>query len=232
MPVEKAIVRLASSLQVHVERHIFHADRDSVILINGALATTASFGQTIKYMSEHYNVLCFDLPYAGQSRQYNKKSFLLSKDDEVDILLELICRFKPGYLCSVSWGGLAALLALARGPSSIRRATICSFSPHLNDAMVRYVSTARDLLLSGESKAAANLLNDTVGHNLPRIVKLLNYRYLASLSKEVHEQLVFHIEQILALQPDTYLRRLANIRCQVKFINGMLDKHTTAQEIR
>jgi rhamnosyltransferase subunit A len=232
MPVQTAIVRLANSFHVHVERHIFHSDRDSVILINGALATTASFGQTIKYLSERYNVLCYDLPYAGQSQQHNKKSFLLSKDDEVDILLELIFRFKPGYLCSVSWGGLAALLALSRGASSVRRATICSFSPHLTEAMVHYASTARDHLLRADNKAAANLLNDTVGHYLPRIVKLLNYRYLTSLSNEVREQLVFHINEILALQPEAYLRRLANMRCQVKFINGMLDEHTPPREIR
>ncbi|SFH84568.1 rhamnosyltransferase subunit A [Paraburkholderia megapolitana] len=232
MPVEKVAVRLANSFHVHVERHIFHADRDSVILINGALATTASFGQTIKYMSAHHNVLCFDLPYAGQSRQHNKRSFLLSKDDEVDILLELIHRYKPGYLCSVSWGGLAALLALSRGASSIRRAAICSFSPYLNDAMVRYITTARDLLSRGENKAAAHLLNDTVGRNLPRIVKLLNYRYLTSLPKEEQDQVAFHVDQILALQPDVYLPQMSNIRCQVKFINGMLDEHTTARDIR
>jgi rhamnosyltransferase subunit A len=232
MPVQTAIVRLANSLHVHVERHIFHSDRDSVILINGALATTASFGQTIRYMSERYNVLCFDLPYAGQSRPHNKQSILLNIDDEVDILLELIFRFKPGYLCSVSWGGMAALLALSRGASSIRRATICSFSMYLNDAMVLYMRTARDFLLRGENKAAANLLNDTVGHNLPRIVKLLNYRYLASLPKEVQVQVLLHIDNLLALQADAHLPQLANIRCQVKFINGLLDKHTPPQEIR
>jgi rhamnosyltransferase subunit A len=120
MPVQTAIVRLANSLHVHVERHIFHSDRDSVILINGALATTASFGQTIRYMSERYNVLCFDLPYAGRSRPHNKRSFLLNIDDEVDNLLELICRFKPGYLCSASWGGMAAMLALSHGATDAR----------------------------------------------------------------------------------------------------------------
>jgi rhamnosyltransferase subunit A len=120
MPVQTAIVRLANSLHVLVERHIFHSDRDSVILINGAFATTASFGQTIRYMSERYNVLCFDLPYAGRSRPHNKRSFMLNIDEEVDNLLELICRFKPGYLCSASWGGMAAMLALSHGATDAR----------------------------------------------------------------------------------------------------------------
>jgi rhamnosyltransferase subunit A len=232
MSVNKEIFRLPDSLNVQVERHIFDARRKSVILVNGALATTASFGQTIKYLGERYNVICFDLPYAGQSRQHNRAGFLLTKEDEVEILLHLIRHFEPKYLYSVSWGGLASLLALARQPASIERAVIGSFSPFLNDAMVSYVTRARDLLSAGENLPAAQLLNDTVGKHLPRILKLLNYRYLTSLPKEEQSQVAFHVEQILALKPETYVSKLASIRCRVKFINGELDEYTTAEDIR
>jgi rhamnosyltransferase subunit A len=200
--------------------------------VNGALATTASFGQTIKYLGERYNVICFDLPYAGQSKQHNRAGFLLTKEDEVEILLCLIRHFEPKYLYSVSWGGLASLLALARQPASVERAVIGSFSPFLNDAMLAYVTRARNLLCAGENLQAAQLLNDTVGKHLPRILKLLNFRYLTSLPKEEQSQVAFHVNQILALRPETYLDKLASIRCRVKFINGELDEYTTAEDIR
>ena len=232
MPVEKTIVRLPNSLCVQAERHIFEADRKSVILVNGALATSASFGQTIKYLGERYNVICFDLPYAGESRQHNRSEFLLTKDDEAEILLHLINHFEPSYLYSVSWGGLAALLALARRPASIEGAVIGSFSPFLNDAMIAYVSQARDMLEAGEHLQAAQLLNDTVGKHLPRILKLLNYRYLTGLPKEDQRRVSFHAEQILALKPESYLGKLAEIRCRLKFLNGELDEYTTAEDIR
>lgn len=232
MSVEKEIFKLHNSLKVQVERHVFDPGRESVILVNGALATTASFGQTIKYLGERYNVICFDLPYAGQSKQHNRGGFLLTKEDEVEILLRLIEHFEPRYLYSVSWGGLASLLALARQPASVERAVIGSFSPFLNDAMLDYVTRARDLLGTGENLQAAQLLNDTVGKHLPRILKLLNFRYLTSLPKEEQSQVAFHVDQILALEPETYLDKLANIRCRVNFINGELDEYTTAQDIR
>ncbi|WNC95016.1 alpha/beta hydrolase [Paraburkholderia sp. FT54] len=232
MSVEKEIFSLHNSLRVQVERHVFDTGRKSVILVNGALATTASFGQTIKYLGERYNVICFDLPYAGQSKQHNRAGFLLTKEDEVEILLRLIQHFEPKYLYSVSWGGLASLLALARQPASVERAVIGSFSPFLNDAMVAYVARARDLLGAGENLQAAQLLNDTVGKHLPRILKLLNFRYLTSLPKEEQSQVAFHVNQILALRPETYLDKLANIRCRVKFINGELDEYTTSEDIR
>ncbi|WP_230323874.1 alpha/beta fold hydrolase, partial [Burkholderia pseudomallei] len=168
MPIEKQVVALPSGLKVHVERHVFDPAFETVILVNGALATTASFGQTIRYLGERVNAVCFDLPYAGQSRQHNPGEYILTKDDEVEILLHLAERFEPSLLLSVSWGGVASLFALARGCASVRRAVIASFSPFLNDAMTDYVTRARDHIAAGENLKAAQLLNDTVGRYLPR----------------------------------------------------------------
>jgi rhamnosyltransferase subunit A len=98
MPIEKLVVPLPTGSKVYVERHVFNPDFESVILINGALATTASFGQTIKYLGERYNAICFDLPYAGKSKTYNTCDFVLTKDDEVDNLLH------DGATLGANWG--------------------------------------------------------------------------------------------------------------------------------
>ncbi|OMG69528.1 alpha/beta fold hydrolase [Burkholderia ubonensis] len=232
MPTEKHVVPLPNGLKVYVERQIFDPAFDTAILVNGALATTASFGQTVQYLGERMNTICFDLPYAGQSRQHNSGCFVLTKDDEVEILQHLIERFTPAFLVSVSWGGVASLFALARGCPSVRRAVICSFSPFLNDAMVDYVTRARDHIAAGENLKAAQLLNDTVGRYLPRIMKLYNYRYLTRLPRDEQDQVAFHVDQILSLQPERYLSEFSNIRCELKFVNGALDEYTTPAEVR
>ncbi|MGF6240592.1 rhamnosyltransferase subunit A [Paraburkholderia sp. GAS38] len=232
MPIEKLVVPLPTGCKVYVERHVFNPDFESVILINGALATTASFGQTIKYLGERYNAICFDLPYAGQSKAYNAGEFVLTKDDEVDILLHLIAVFEPSFLLSVSWGGVASLLALARRQTSVRRAVIASFSPLLNPAMTDYVTCARDYIAAGENLKAAQLLNDTVGRHLPRIMKLYNYRYLSTLPRREQDQVAFHVDQILAIRPEQYLHEFRNIDCDLKFINGELDEYTTSADVR
>ncbi|KVZ15854.1 alpha/beta fold hydrolase [Burkholderia stagnalis] len=232
MPTEKHVVPLPNGLKVYVERQVFDPAFDTAILVNGALATTASFGQTVQYLGERMNTVCFDLPYAGQSRQHNPGCFILTKDDEVAILQHLVERFAPTYLVSVSWGGVASLFALARGCPSVRRAAICSFSPFLNDAMVDYVTRARDHIAAGENLKAAQLLNDTVGRYLPRIMKLYNYRYLTRLPRDEQDQVAFHVDQILSLQPERYLSEFSNIRCELKFVNGALDEYTTPAEVR
>jgi rhamnosyltransferase subunit A len=232
MPIEKLLVPLPAGLTVYVERHVFDPAFESVILINGALATTASFGQTIKYLGERYNPICFDLPYAGQSKAHNTGNFILTKDDEVEILLYLIGLFEPSYLLSVSWGGVASLLALSRERTSVKRAVIASFSPRLNDAMTAYVSTARDHIAAGENLKAAQLLNDTVGRHLPRIMKLYNYRYLSTLPRDEQQQVAFHVDQILAIRPEHYLHEFGHIDCGLKFINGELDEYTTPDDVR
>ncbi|WZV79442.1 alpha/beta hydrolase [Burkholderia pseudomallei] len=215
-----------------VERHVFDPAFETVILVNGALATTASFGQTIRYLGERVNAVCFDLPYAGQSRQRNPGEYILTKDDEVEILLHLAEQFEPSLLLSVSWGGVASLFALARGCASVRRAVIASFSPFLNDAMTDYVTRARDHIAAGENLKAAQLLNDTVGRYLPRIMKLYNYRYLTKLPRERAGS------GGVPRRPDhwraagQYLPEFRQIGCAVKFINGELDEYTTASDVR
>jgi rhamnosyltransferase subunit A len=232
MSVEKQIVAMPNGLKVHVEHHVFDPLFETVLLVNGALATTASFGQTIRYLGERLNALCFDLPYAGQSRPHNAGDFILTKDDEVDILLHLAGRFRPAYLLSVSWGGVASLFGLARGCTSVRRAAITSFSPFLNAAMTDYVTRARNHIAAGENLKAAQLLNDTVGCHLPRIMKLYNYRYLTRLPRDELDQVAFHVEQILAMEPERYLDEFARIGCRVKFVNGELDQYTTVADVR
>lgn len=76
------------------------------------------------------------------------------------------------------------------------------------------------------------MLNDTVGSYLPRIMKLYNYRYLTKLPRQEQNQVAFHVDQILSLQPERYLPSFRNINCHVRFINGELDEYTTAEDVR
>jgi rhamnosyltransferase subunit A len=75
-------------------------------MVNGALGTTISFSQTIRNLNGHVNVVLFDLPFAGRSRRHNASNGILTKEDEVEFLLELMDRFQVNYLVSASWGGV------------------------------------------------------------------------------------------------------------------------------
>ena len=234
MELESLVVDVPGGRKVYVEHHRFDPAFETVILVNGALATTTSFNQTVKYLKEHFNVVLFDLPYAGQSKEHNPigDAEHLTKDDEVDILCHLIDRFRPDYLISISWGGVAALLALARGRNSVKRAVIGSFSPVLNAPMLDYINRAQVLLERRDRHGAADLLNSTVGKYLPRLLKLYNYRYLSSLPVEDCGQVAFHIRQILQLDSANYVEKLSSIKVPLLFVNGELDEYTSAQDVR
>jgi rhamnosyltransferase subunit A len=226
------IENIDGRFNVHCEFQCHDPSFETVILVNGALATTTSFRQTVKYLKRRFNVLLFDAPHAGQSRRHNAGEGHLTKDDEVDILCRLIERFRPGYLISISWGGVAALLALARSRGNIKRAVIGSFSPVLNPPMLDYIDRAQTLLGQLDREGAANLLNDTVGKYLPRLIKLYNYRYLTSLPFEDAGPIAFHIRQILQLDSANYVEKLSSIRIPLLFVNGELDEYTSAQDVR
>lgn len=85
-------------------------------MVNGALSTTRSFARTSKCLAEHFNVLLFDLPFSGYSREHNTDLDLVTKDDEVHMLRALVERFQVNHLVSASWGGISTLLTLAHNP--------------------------------------------------------------------------------------------------------------------
>ncbi|MBD3896550.1 alpha/beta hydrolase [Halomonas sp. ML-15] len=217
--------------RIHVELYQQPHNTESIIMVNGALATTASFTNCVKYLREGMNVILFDLPFAGQSKAYNPSGGIIDKEDEVNILLALIERFKPTSLLSVSWGGYAAMMALSQSPNSIKKAVLASFSIQLNDAMLRYVHGARHYIQQGDTKTAANLLNEEVGKYLPRLLKHINYRHLSRLDQHELQQVCFHIEQILSLDDTDYERLLGNINIPTLFVNGALDEYTTPEDI-
>src|SRR5712675_3145237 len=95
------VITLFGRYSVYVDYHKKEGANKTAIMVNGALATTTSFSQSIRNLRDHVNIVLFDLPFAGRSREHNTDaSAILSKDDEVKILLYLIEHFKVNFLIS------------------------------------------------------------------------------------------------------------------------------------
>lgn len=231
MKPETAVINVLGKHNIYLEHYKKEEFNKTIILVNGAFATTASFSQTIRYLRDKCNVLLFDLPYAGRSKEFNDGS-IVTKEDEVGILAHLIDLFQVNYLMSVSWGGVSSLLSLAQRPSTIEKAIIASFSPVINPAMHDYMSGARDFLAVGDTSSAAMLLNNTVGRYLSSMVKSHNYNYLLHGVKGNEEQLIFHINQIFEFDQRQYMQYFSSIDIPVLFLNGGLDEYTTPAEAR
>jgi rhamnosyltransferase subunit A len=233
MKSETGLIPVFEKYLIHFEYHKKEGATKTAILVNGALATTTSFTQTIRNLRDHVNIVLFDLPFAGQSRKHNTHtSGVLGKDDEVDILLYLIGHFEVNFIISVSWGGVSSLLSLARRPPTIEKAAIFSFSPVINDAMYSYMVKARRFLCDQDIPGGAQLLNSTVGKYLPRLLKAHNYQYLLSMVQGNEQQIMFQIDQIFELDHRTYIDHFGAIDVPVLFVNGALDEYTTTEDVR
>jgi len=122
------VITVFEKYQIHFEYRKKEGANKTAIMVNGALATTTSFSQSIRNLEDHVNIVLFDLPFAGRSREHNTNtSAVLSKDDEVEILLYLIEHFGVNFMISASWGGVSSLLSLARRPSTIERRSSSHF---------------------------------------------------------------------------------------------------------
>ncbi len=231
MRPETAVVEILQH-RVYTEFHANREARQTIILVNGSLATTASFAQTVKYLQPHFNVVCYDQPYAGRSRAHNDCREFISKEYEAQLLLGLIEHYRADVVMSFSWGGVATLLALAQRPSRIRKAVISSFSPLLNAAMLDYLHRGLDYLGACDRPNVASLVNETIGRYLPQLFKRYNFRHVAGLDEHEYRQMHFHVCQVLKLSAESYMEKFAAIDIPLLFLNGELDLYTTPAEAK
>ena len=229
---EIAVLDIQGQYRIHTEFYRCDTAENTIILVNGSMATTASFGQTLKNLHPHLNVVLYDQPYAGKSKPHNPHQKMLTRELEALVLLELIEHFEVNYLLSFSWGGTAALTALAATPRRIEKAVISSFSPLINEAMRDYLERGRHCLAARNGTQVGHLVNDTLGKHLPPLFKRFNFRHVSSLAEHEYAQMHFHINHVLSSDQQGFLRATEGIEIPVLFINGEWDEYTMACDAR
>ncbi|QKZ06568.1 alpha/beta fold hydrolase [Pseudomonas eucalypticola] len=232
MRPEIAVLDIQGQYRVYTEFYRADAAEKTIILVNGSLATTASFAQTVRNLHPQFNVVLYDQPYAGKSKPHNLHHRSLTKEEEGLILVELIDHFNAEHVMSFSWGGACALLALAHQPKRIEKAVISSFSPVLNDPMRDYLERGAHYLGRCDRHKVGHLVNDTIGKHLPSLFKRFNYRHVSSLDDHEYAQMHFHISEVLKHDLGNALHAAARINVPVLFMNGEWDEYTTAHEAR
>ena len=232
MRPEIAVLDIQGQYRVYTEFYRADAAEKTIILVNGSMATTASFAQTVKNLHPQFNVVCYDQPYAGRSKAHNRHEKHLTKDVEGQILLELIDHFAAEHVLSFSWGGAATLVALAHQPRRIERAVISSFSPVINAHMLDYLERGVDYLGQRDGDRVGHLVNNTIGKHLPSLFKRFNYRHVSSLAEHEYGQMHFHINDLLHSDRQCFLKASEKINVPVLFLNGEWDEYTAADGAR
>lgn len=232
MQAATAIVDIQGHYRVYCEHYRSASAVETIILVNGSLSTTRSFAQTLRYLYPQFNVVLFDLPYAGRSRPFNRHEHLLSREEEAQILLELIEHFACDLLLSFSWGGIATLQALARRPRRIRKAVINSFSPVINAPMLDYLQRGLQVMGACQREQIGELLNSTIGKHLPSLFKRCNHHHVASLDAQEYRQMCFHVETVLRLNGRSCASFADAIDIPLLFVNGEWDDYTSASDAR
>ncbi|WP_339526340.1 alpha/beta fold hydrolase [Pseudomonas sp. EA_35y_Pfl2_R111] len=227
-----AVVDVHGIYKIYTEFYANPSARKTIILVNGSLSTTAAFAQTVKYLRTQFNVVLYDQPYAGQSKPHNHHHQPITKEDEASILLELIEQFRAHHLMSFSWGGVAAMLALAQRPARIEKAVITSFSPLLNEPMVDYLEQGLTHLHALDGDQLGHLVNSTIGRYLPSLFKRYNHRHISSLDSHEYQQMHAHVHQVLHLDAHCQMQCLAGIEIPLLFVNGEHDAYTSPADVR
>ncbi len=186
----------------------------------------------MRYLRPRFNVVLYDQPYAGQSKQHNLHDQPIRKEDEAAILLELIEHFRAQHVMSFSWGGAATLLALAQHPRRIEKAVISSFAARINTPMRDYLESGRDFLQACDRRNVGRLINSTIGKHLPSLFKRFNERHVSSLDEHEYQQMHFHVNEVLTQDTHCYVSCADAIEVPLLFINGEWDEYTSVEDAR
>ena len=193
MTPEIAVLDIQGQYRIHTELYRSETAQSTIILVNGSMATTASFAKTLKNLHPALNVVLYDQPYAGQSKQHNRHQTLLTNELEAQVLLELIEHFEARFLLSFSWGGLVALTALANTPRRIEKAVISSFSPRVNHAMYDYLERGRPALIKRRPSPLLFVSNRGAGMTRNRFWQIIGEIALkAGISREISPHMLRH----------------------------------------
>lgn len=230
MTPETAVLDIQGLFRVYTEFYRADAAEKTIVLVNGSLATTASFAQTVRNLYPHFNVVLYDQPYAGKSKPHNLHRKPLTREMEGQILLELIDHFGADHVMSFSWGAAAALVALSHRPKRIEKAVICSFSPVINEHMRDYLHRSLIHLGAHNRYEMGQLINGTIGKHLPSLFKRFNFRHVSGLDLHEYDQMHYHISAVMELDPDNYLAAAKRIEVPVLFMNGAWDEYTAAKD--
>ena len=228
MRPEIAVLDIQGQFRVYTECYRSDVAEKTIVLVNGSMATTASFAQTVRNLHPQFNVVLYDQPYAGKSKPHNPNDTPLSREMEGQILLELIDHFQAEHVMSFSWGGAPTLVALSHRPKRIEKAVISSFSPVINEPMRDYLMRGIQHLGEHNRYEMGHLVNNTIGKHLPSLFKRFNYRHVSSLDLHEYDQMHYHISQVLEIDPGNYLTAAKNINVPVLFMNGAWDEYTAA----
>lgn len=198
----------------------------TILMVNGAMATSDSLKHTVSYLKDFYKVVVFDLPFLGKSRELNTNSGYVGLENEVTIIDCLCSEVNPDFLISMSWGSASTLHYLASSDHQIKKVVLGSFTPIVTDKMREVMMTYLDLLEVGDHLKCAKMFNQHLGSNLSRLLQLMNAKYLKKFADVNSKQLMTHIRYVLSIEDGYYENLLKKVEIPMLFINGELDIYT------
>ncbi len=146
-------------------------------------------------------------------------------------MLAVIARLEPDYVAAISWGGTAALLALAQRPPGVRRAVLAGYSLGVTAAM-RSLGARLLTLIGTDNAAAARLVVGELGERLSPRLQAIYLDYFLGLGSAPIEDIAAHIRRVMALDIGRYLDRLRAVDIPLLCLNGALDRFTAPDAIR
>jgi pimeloyl-ACP methyl ester carboxylesterase len=115
-----------------------HGEGDTVVLLNGILASTQSWANQVSFFAKKFQVLLMDFRGQAKSEKPTIKYPMTLHADDVRALLDSL-KFKRAHFVGVSFGAEVALIFAARYPEMVKSLVAACAVSHV-DSVVRSVA--------------------------------------------------------------------------------------------
>lgn len=225
----------ATGLVRHTQRET--KTRGTLLCIPGMLGNSGGFRWAEREMRDH-DILTFDFIDHWKLNEYMQTHGFDLEPLDVRFIRHLLDVFQPEYVLAQSWGGFAALQALASGGSSVEKACIACFATRRSDEFKMMSDHVQKLLAAGERDRASEVFVATVGERLPRHQQRVHDQYLRGMSEENVDYTLRHLayvdwlEKQQDIDAERFFATLKQTTAEMMFVNGDQDRFTSADEVK
>lgn len=144
----------------------------TLVLVNGAQQTTASWRDFAERADGTLRLVTFDFPGVGRSQIVSGDPYL-SFEEQIAVVTHVIEQYGDDVvsLFGASWGGLIAAAAAARLGERVDRLLLGSFGVRPNAALVDLVEASRGMFAEGRSEEVGRMMTEVFGAGLPEEFK-------------------------------------------------------------
>ena len=208
-----------------VPYRVYGTTGETIVCVNGAQQTMASWRSFVSCLKDTYRVIAFDFPGQGRGEILSGLPEI-TLQEQLHILQEVInaaSDSKQVHLAGASWGSIIAAMYAATYPERVKKAVMSGFGLTVNQKLFELIKKGKKLAEENKKEELAGYLISEIGTQLPDTLKNAIVRQFKNMKEEQLLSLYSHSDFVNRTKQVDSIINLKNIQAETLLIVGQND---------